>query len=146
MLYRIDPDAQDDKGVVGVGETEDELQVEAWTGFWLYIWFKSIIEFPAVFCCLMSCSFIFATQDLDILIKNLHRTAVAEGCGSNFYLFCCGRFAEVRSTCHFGMRNRFSFAMFCIVLPILARWCVCTPFCWKKFACGWLQCNPTFKW
>ena len=32
MLYRIDPDAQDDKGVVGVGETEDELQVEARTG------------------------------------------------------------------------------------------------------------------
>lgn len=27
MLYRIDPDAQDDKGVVGIGETEDELQV-----------------------------------------------------------------------------------------------------------------------
>jgi len=34
LLYRIDPDEQeDDKAIVGVGETNDELQVAAWLGF-----------------------------------------------------------------------------------------------------------------
>lgn len=34
VLYRIDPDEQeDDKAIVGVGETNDELQVAAWLGF-----------------------------------------------------------------------------------------------------------------
>ena len=34
VLYRIDPDEQeDDKAMVGVGETSDELHIAAWTGF-----------------------------------------------------------------------------------------------------------------
>ena len=39
---------------------------------------------------------IFAMQDLDIWIKNLHRTAVAEARGSNFHVFYWWNFAEVR--------------------------------------------------
>ena len=34
VLYRIDPDEQeDDKALVGVGETNEELQIAAWSGF-----------------------------------------------------------------------------------------------------------------
>ena len=41
-------------------------------------------------------------QDLDISIKNSHRTAVAEARGSNIHIFLCGSFAEVRfaGICH----------------------------------------------
>ena len=93
---------------------------------------------------------IFAMQDLDIWIKNLHRTAVAEARGSNFHVFYWWNFAEVRFAGFHDFVFYISYIHRCLINVLQCLWLLCrwlTPKIGGTcFLTCWAVVNTMWQW